>query len=48
MLVWLLGLRALQAPRHGRLGSVGFVTAFVGTALLFVLTVFTPVQMFLA
>jgi hypothetical protein len=48
MLVWLLGLRALQAPRHGRLGSVGFVTAFLGTALLFVLTVFTPVQMFLA
>jgi hypothetical protein len=48
MLVWLLGLRALQAPRHGRSGTVGFVAAFVGTALLFVLTAFTPVQMFLA
>lgn len=48
MLVWLLGLRALQATRHGRLGKAGFVAAFVGTALLFVLTVFTPVQMFLA
>ena len=48
MLVWLLGLRALQVPRHGRLGTVGFVAAFVGTALLFVLTAFTPVQMFLA
>jgi hypothetical protein len=48
MLVWLLGLRALQAPRHGRLGTAGFVAAFVGTALLFVLTAFTPVQMFLA
>jgi hypothetical protein len=48
MLVWLLGLRALQSPRHGRLGAAGFVAAFVGTALLFVLTAFTPVQMFLA
>jgi hypothetical protein len=48
MLVWLVGLRALQASRHGRLGTVGFFAAFVGTAFLFLLTALTPVQMFLA
>jgi hypothetical protein len=48
MLVWLIGLYALQRPRHGRLGKAGLLAAFVGTALLFLLTVFTPLQMFLA
>ncbi len=35
----LLGLRARQAPAYGRLGMVGFVLAFLGTALLCVITV---------
>ena len=48
MLVWLLGLRDLRAPAHGRLARVGLVAAFAGTALLFALTVLTPVQMLLA
>ena len=48
MLVWLVGLRALQAPRHGRLGMAGFAATSVGTAILFLLTALTPVQMFLA
>ncbi len=39
MLGALLGLRALQAPRYGWLGAVGFVLAFLGTALLFAITV---------
>ncbi len=35
----LLGLRARQGPWYGWLGAVGFVCAFVGTALLCVITV---------
>lgn len=43
MLVALLGLRARQAPAYGSLGKVGFVLAFLGSAILAVITVFTTV-----
>ncbi|MDP8948308.1 MAG: hypothetical protein M3N09_09470 [Actinomycetota bacterium] len=39
MLGALLGLRARQAPRYGRLGKAGFIVAFLGTALLCAITV---------
>ena len=39
MLGALLGLRARQGPWYGWLGAVGYVFAFLGTALLCVITV---------
>jgi hypothetical protein len=39
MLGALLGLRARQAPAYGRLGTAGFIVAFLGTALLCAITV---------
>ena len=39
MLAALLGLHVRQAPTYGRLGTAGFVVAFVGTALVFLSTV---------
>lgn len=35
MLLWLVGSHVRQAPSYGRLGTVGFVAAFVGTTILF-------------
>ncbi|HEX2729771.1 MAG TPA: hypothetical protein VHM16_08445, partial [Rubrobacteraceae bacterium] len=35
MLVLLVGLHARQVPDYGRLGTAGFVVAFVGTASIF-------------
>src|SRR5215204_291856 len=35
MLLWLVGSHVWQAPSYGRLGTVGFVAAFVGTTILF-------------
>lgn len=45
MLGALLGLHARQTPTYGRLGKVGFVVAFLGTALVFVATVLATVLM---
>lgn len=39
MLVALVGLHVRQAPDYGRLGTAGFVVAFVGTASIFLATV---------
>jgi hypothetical protein len=39
MMVLLVGLHARQAPNYGRLGTAGFVLAFVGTACIFLATV---------
>jgi hypothetical protein len=39
MLAALVGLHVRQAPNYGRLGTAGFVVAFVGTACLFLTTV---------
>lgn len=39
MMVLLVGLHARQAPDYGRLGTAGFVLAFVGTASIFLATV---------
>ena len=39
MLAALLGLHVRQAPSYGRLGTAGFVVAFVGTAFVFLSTV---------
>lgn len=45
MLAALVGLHIRQAPRYGRMGTAGFVVAFVGTACFFsaaVLGLFAP------
>jgi hypothetical protein len=39
MVVALVGLHVRQAPTYGRLGTAGFVVAFVGTAFVFLSTV---------
>lgn len=39
MLAALVGLHVRQAPRYGRIGTAGFVVAFVGTASLLLSTV---------
>jgi len=39
MLAALLGLHVPQAPTYGRLGTAGFVVAFLGTAFVFLSTV---------
>jgi hypothetical protein len=39
MLAALVGLHLRQAPTYGRLGTAGFVVAFVGTAFVFLSTV---------
>ena len=39
MLVALVGLHVRQVPNYGRLGTTGFVVAFVGTASYFLATV---------
>jgi hypothetical protein len=35
MLLWLVGSHVQQAPSYGRLGTIGFVSSFVGTTVLF-------------
>jgi hypothetical protein len=39
MMVLLVGLHLLQRPNYGRLGTAGFVLAFVGTASIFLASV---------
>jgi hypothetical protein len=39
MMVAVVGLHARQTPNYGRLGTAGFVVAFVGTASVFLSTV---------